>query len=103
MPELTHSDSAPDESGDGSPRPDLESSSTAYLEPATPPTPHQQAARTLNQLRAALAVHGVSVPSLGLDVLSLSQPHTRPLIELGRINLGTARLLTRALGGAAEE
>lgn len=71
------------------------------LEPVVPqPTVRDEARRTVNQVRAALAMHDITIPSLGIDVVSLSGAHVRPLIELGRINQETARLLARALSGA---
>jgi hypothetical protein len=58
----------------------------------------------MDQLRAALDVHGITLPSLDLDAVTLAaihngSPDRRPLIDLGRVNLETARKLARALTG----
>jgi hypothetical protein len=62
----------------------------------------------LNQLRAALGVHGITLPSLDLDQVTLAaihngSPDRRPLIELGRVNSETARKLARALSGTGPQ
>lgn len=50
------------------------------------------------RLQDALAAVGITLPSLGIDLLSCSRPLSpRPLIELGRCNLETAGALTEAL------
>lgn len=71
------------------------------LEPVPTPTPRQEAARTLNQLRAALDAAGIVIPSLDLDGASLyAADHgtdMRPLIHLGNVNLATARQLAQAI------
>jgi hypothetical protein len=63
--------------------------------------PRQEAADALNELRAALDAHGIVLPSLDLDPVTLVAsdmgPDRRPLIALGRVNLETARALARAL------
>ncbi|MDT0347021.1 hypothetical protein [Streptomyces litchfieldiae] len=86
MPEFTHAGSAQN------------------LEPVPPPTARQEAAVALNELRAALKAHGIVLPSLDLDPVTLFAsdhgPDRRPLIELGRVNMETVRKLTQALGGA---
>ncbi|QEU87480.1 hypothetical protein [Streptomyces viridosporus] len=52
----------------------------------------------VEELRAALAAHGITLPSLGLDVPTFASPYpTRPLIALVTCNLLTARALTAAL------
>ncbi|MGV4887143.1 hypothetical protein ACSR0Z_11035 [Streptomyces viridosporus] len=52
----------------------------------------------VEELRAALTAHGITLPSLGLDVPTLASRYpTRPLIALGNCNLLTARALTAAL------
>ncbi|TNM25874.1 hypothetical protein FH715_25980 [Streptomyces sedi] len=53
--------------------------------------------RTVAELVRALAVHGVSLPSLGLDGSSMYQPFVPPLIELGRVTEETARKIIQAL------
>ncbi|WP_406725803.1 hypothetical protein WJ438_15610 [Streptomyces sp. GD-15H] len=52
----------------------------------------------VEELRAALAAHGITLPSLGIDIPAFAARHpTRPLIALGNCNLLTARALTAAL------
>ncbi|GAA2286740.1 hypothetical protein GCM10010234_27840 [Streptomyces hawaiiensis] len=48
-------------------------------------------------MRAALAAHGITLPSLGLDLPGLASRPARPLITLGACNLLTAQALTAAL------
>jgi hypothetical protein len=104
MPEFTHSNSV-SKFGERPPRtclgssPDHQAAGVSNLEPVPAPTQRQEAVRALNQLQAALATHGITFPSLDLDIVCLSGAHMRPLIELGRINLETARLLAQALSG----
>ncbi|MFD7442318.1 hypothetical protein [Streptomyces sp. NPDC059909] len=51
-----------------------------------------------DQLRAALAAHGIALPSLGIDLPSFAaRCPTRPLIALGNCNLPTACALVAAL------
>ncbi|QKW10864.1 hypothetical protein HUT18_13810 [Streptomyces sp. NA04227] len=57
------------------------------------------------ELREALAAHGIVLPSLGVDLVtfaSTSPEHRAGLVTLGRCNLGTARALTTVLRKAAE-
>ncbi|MEU9355154.1 hypothetical protein AB0D65_30170 [Streptomyces griseoloalbus] len=55
------------------------------------------------ELRAALAAHGITLPSLGVDLPAFaSRCPTRPLITLGNCNLLTAQALTAALRKGAE-
>ncbi|MEU5510260.1 hypothetical protein ACFTZ8_19050 [Streptomyces fungicidicus] len=50
------------------------------------------------ELRAALAAHGITLPSLGVDLPTFaSRCPVRPLIALGNCNLLTAQALTAAL------
>ncbi|WP_406000048.1 hypothetical protein [Streptomyces sp. NBC_00829] len=49
------------------------------------------------QLRGELDEVGVSLPSLGVDVVSLASESTYPLLELGRCNLDTALRLAAVL------
>ncbi|MFD3541660.1 hypothetical protein ACFWUQ_19495 [Streptomyces sp. NPDC058662] len=54
----------------------------------------------LGRLRAALAAHGITLPSLDLHLPSYAGTSaTPPLIALGNCNLATARRLTEALAG----
>ncbi|WP_432123539.1 hypothetical protein [Streptomyces sp. C10-9-1] len=49
-------------------------------------------------LRAALAAHGITLPSLGVDLPGYAGRHpVRPLIALGNCNLAAARELTAVL------
>ncbi|MGA5438955.1 hypothetical protein ACPCKW_05365 [Streptomyces griseoincarnatus] len=49
-------------------------------------------------MRTALAAHGITLPSLGVDLPSFaSRCPVRPLIALGNCNLLTAQALTAAL------
>jgi len=72
-------------------------------EPVSATTTHRNATRALNDLKAVLDAHAIVLPSLGVDALSSSGIHLRPLIDLGRVNLETARLLVRALSGAGPQ
>ncbi len=63
-----------------------------------PPPPGRDPHDVLAELTAALAGHGIALPSLELDRVTLTSPYTEPLIDLGRCNLGTARALAAALG-----
>ncbi|MGW5213933.1 hypothetical protein ACWEQO_22705 [Streptomyces sp. NPDC004051] len=52
----------------------------------------------VEELRDALAAHGITLPSLGIDIPTFAARYpTRPLIALGNCNLPTARALTAAL------
>ncbi|MFI1936361.1 hypothetical protein ACH44C_04045 [Streptomyces purpureus] len=51
------------------------------------------------ELRSALRKAGVTLPSLGLDPVSCAYETPRPLVELGRCTVETARRLTAALPG----
>ncbi|MFC8140657.1 hypothetical protein ACFUKV_02610 [Streptomyces paradoxus] len=52
----------------------------------------------VEELRAALAAHGITLPSLGLDLPAFAaRCPVRPLIALGNCNLLTAQDLAAAL------
>ncbi|MET9389872.1 hypothetical protein ABZY20_05560 [Streptomyces sp. NPDC006624] len=52
----------------------------------------------VEELRAALAAHGITLPSLGIDLPAFAaRCPVRPLIALGNCNLLTAQALTAAL------
>ncbi|MEU6522599.1 hypothetical protein ABZ892_07005 [Streptomyces sp. NPDC046924] len=52
----------------------------------------------VEELRDALAAHGITLPSLGIDIPTFAARYpTRPLIALGNCNLPTARALAAAL------
>ncbi|QIP70970.1 ATP-binding protein [Streptomyces sp. VN1] len=57
----------------------------------------------VESLRAALAGHGITLPSLGVDLPSLAGSYRPPvgLVSLGNCNLQTARRLTEVLREAA--
>lgn len=59
------------------------------------------------ELRGALATHGIALPSLGLDPLTHASGRPDPLVSLGNCNLDTARRLAAVLrgfqGGAPHE
>ncbi|MBW1602277.1 hypothetical protein JJV70_09170 [Streptomyces sp. JJ66] len=48
-------------------------------------------------LQALLAEKGITLPSLRVDAASCAARSPRPLIELGRVNLSTARALVEVL------
>ncbi|SHK96072.1 hypothetical protein [Streptomyces yunnanensis] len=54
------------------------------------------------RLRSALKVHGITFPSLGIDLPSFAGKYPHPLVALGNCNLATARKLTEVLRKAAE-
>jgi len=73
-----------------------------------PPSPRPAAPddvpRCAEELRAALALHGLTFPSLGVDLLSYAgtyAPHAG-LVALGNCNTATARALTAVLREAVE-
>lgn len=52
----------------------------------------------VEKLRAALAAHSITLPSLGVDLPTFAARYpNRPLIALGNCNVLTARALTAAL------
>ncbi len=51
----------------------------------------------MEELRAALAKAGITLPSLGLDPVSLAREAPCPLVELGRCSVETAQRLAAAL------
>jgi hypothetical protein len=68
-----------------------------------PPGPRPAVAddvpRCAEELRAALALHGLTFPSLGVDLLSYAGTYAPPvgLVALGNCNVATARALTAVL------
>ncbi|MDI3405476.1 hypothetical protein QIS96_16815 [Streptomyces sp. B-S-A6] len=55
------------------------------------------------ELRTALAAHGITLPSLGVDAPTFAaQLPIRPLVALGNCNKATARALTDVLNKAAD-
>ncbi|MEU9081625.1 hypothetical protein [Streptomyces sp. NPDC048357] len=62
------------------------------------PAHDREAIEALRQLRAALAAHGITLPSLDLHLPSYASSYrTPPLISLGNCNAGTAQRLAAAL------
>jgi hypothetical protein len=61
--------------------------------------------RCVDDLRAALGAHGVTLPSLRVDLPSFAGAYAPPagLVALGNCNTATARKLTVALRKAAEQ
>ncbi|MEU9589552.1 hypothetical protein AB0D84_07420 [Streptomyces sp. NPDC048193] len=57
----------------------------------------EEAEDTVKELRAALVKAGISLPSLGIDPVSLAREAPCPLIELGRCSVETARRLAAVL------
>lgn len=67
-----------------------------------PEDPLTSTAEAVDELRQALAGVGLTFPSLDVDLISCTQrDYPRPLVELGRCNLDTARRLSAVLRGAA--
>ncbi|MEU0626568.1 hypothetical protein [Streptomyces sp. NPDC005989] len=55
----------------------------------------------IDALRAALAAHGITLPSLGVEPLTFAARSTRPpLVSLGNCNLATARKMAEVLRSA---
>lgn len=62
------------------------------------PTNDREAIEALAELRAALAAHGVTLPSLALHLPSYASTYrTPPLIALGNCSAATAQRLADAL------
>ncbi|GAA3177984.1 hypothetical protein GCM10010451_28730 [Streptomyces virens] len=57
----------------------------------------EEAEEVVKELRAALARAGISLPSLGLDPVSLAREAPCPLVELGRCSVETARRIAAAV------
>ncbi|MCL3993799.1 hypothetical protein [Streptomyces lavenduligriseus] len=57
----------------------------------------------VEELRAALALHGITLPSLQVDLPSFADSHSPGLVSLGNCNTTTARALAAALRKAADE
>ncbi|WP_316959445.1 hypothetical protein [Streptomyces sp. TRM68367] len=53
----------------------------------------EEAEDAVKELRTALAQAGITLPSLGLDPVSLARERPCPLVELGRCSVETARRL----------
>lgn len=74
------------------------------MEP-TPPNPTAyDLTLCIEELRAALREHGITLPSLRMDLPSFAGSYRPPmgLVELGGCNVATARKLAGVLRNAAE-
>ncbi|MEV3855337.1 hypothetical protein AB0J38_13535 [Streptomyces sp. NPDC050095] len=60
-----------------------------------------EALKVRDELRTALGDAGMTLPSLAVDLIAYVRETPLPLLELGRCDLATARLLTKALRGWA--
>ncbi|WP_416977063.1 hypothetical protein [Streptomyces sp. T028] len=56
----------------------------------------------VEELRAALALHGITLPSLRIDLATFASPYRQSLVALGNCNPATARELAAVLRKAAE-
>lgn len=67
-----------------------------------PDSPTYDIVEDIDALRAALAAHGITLPSLGVDPLTLAgwTKHP-PLVALGNCTVVTARRLSEALRAGA--
>ncbi|MFF8829485.1 hypothetical protein [Streptomyces sp. NPDC015131] len=63
----------------------------------TPKGSVDDAKEAVAELRAALERAGITLPSLGLDAVTCAAEPPRPLVELGRCTVETARRLAAAL------
>ncbi|MFJ4873698.1 hypothetical protein ACIP93_00530 [Streptomyces sp. NPDC088745] len=63
--------------------------------------PTAEAYALTDELAEILARHGITLPSLRVDLPSCTAVPARPLIELGRANATTVRLLVGVLDKAA--
>ncbi|MFD3730045.1 hypothetical protein [Streptomyces sp. NPDC058632] len=57
----------------------------------------EEAEGVVKELRALLAKAGITLPSLGLDPVSLAREAPCPLVEPGRCSVETARRLAAAV------
>nr|WP_308406784.1 hypothetical protein [Streptomyces sp. AC555_RSS877] len=57
----------------------------------------EEAEETVKELRAALLTAGITLPSIGLDPVSLAREAPCPLVELGRCSVETAQRLAAVL------
>jgi len=64
-----------------------------------PPTTADEVERSVDELRAALATHGITLPSLRTDLPSFAGTYAPPagLVALGNCNVATARRLVAVL------
>ncbi|WP_185832636.1 hypothetical protein [Streptomyces sp. WAC 04229] len=72
-------------------------------QPSPSPRPKDDTPRCVEELRAALALHGITLPSLTVDLPAFAGTYAPAvgLVALGNCNTATARALTAALRKAA--
>ncbi|MFG2532619.1 hypothetical protein [Streptomyces sp. NPDC048516] len=63
--------------------------------------PHDEVHASVEELRTALKDHGITLPSLGVDLPGFAAVYGVPLVALGNCNATTARALTEVLRKAA--
>lgn len=63
--------------------------------------PTAEAYALTEELAEVLARHGIALPTLRVDLPSCTAVPARPLIELGRANVATVRLLVGVLDKAS--
>ncbi|MEV7382064.1 hypothetical protein [Streptomyces lydicus] len=63
--------------------------------------PHDDVHDSAAELRTALQDHGITLPSLGVDLPGFAGAYGVPLVALGNCNAATARRLADALRKAA--
>lgn len=63
--------------------------------------PHDEVHASIEELRTALKDHGITLPSLGVDLPGFAAVHGFPLVALGNCNAATARRLAEVLRKAA--
>ncbi|NEC86523.1 hypothetical protein [Streptomyces sp. SID12501] len=75
------------------------------MEPTQPNPTVYDVTLCVEELRAALGAHGITLPSLRIDLPSFAGSYRPPmgLVELGGCNAGTARKLAAVLRNAAEQ
>ncbi|MEF9903752.1 hypothetical protein [Streptomyces sp. P9-A2] len=61
----------------------------------------EEAEGVVKELRELLVKAGITLPSLGLDPVSLAREAPCPLVDLGRCSVETARRLAAVMAAAA--
>ncbi|MGW1792066.1 hypothetical protein ACWCO0_25075 [Streptomyces tubercidicus] len=67
------------------------------FDPSLPDDVHQSA----EELRSALKSHGITLPSLGIELTGFASVYGASLVALGNCNVATARSLAEILRKAA--
>ncbi|MGW7525417.1 hypothetical protein [Streptomyces sp. NPDC054783] len=65
------------------------------------PRPHPDTESSVVQLRDALKANGITLPSLGVDLVTFASGYAAPLVYLGNCDAATACALAEALNKAA--